>query len=252
MPCGGVRSNPIIASDLEHVNIPQLADYDPLPSGFAGDKYESTGTFQLLDFSLPEVAAADYGYRNNFQLKVYGSADQNNVDATWPYTPVDEQFDASSYPQLLPYQPLPPAWPICSISQLPDASSAHLLQYHTYTAALSFGHVNLPPNDPYQQAPVPLTPGTEASQRSAPVAILLPRQHPASVTARKTTKTADKNRFQCHKGCKRTLGRADDLRRHMKKHEAPEFKCFDTKCSKTFYRLDKLRNHAKQAHGFNL
>jgi hypothetical protein len=243
---GSVWSNPIIASDLEHANT-------PLPSGFAGDGYDLTGTSQSLNFSLSEIAAAD----SNFQLNGFGSTGQNNVDAAWLYTLVDEQLDASAYFQL-PSQSLHPDWSIDRMFLLPDVLATPLVQYQTSTTASSFGHTNPPPNDPftvqqpYQQALTPLPPSPEAPQNSALTPIYLPRQHPTFLTARKTAKAADKNRFQCHEGCTRTFGRPGDLRRHLKKHKAHQFKCVDIDCSKTFYRLDKLRDHAKQVHGFNL
>jgi hypothetical protein len=56
----------------------------------------------------------------------------------------------------------------------------------------------------------------------------------------------------CPRGCHGTFGRPGDFRRHMKKHEAPRFRCIFHDCAKTFYRFDKLRAHVQKGHKSNL
>ena len=251
---GSAWSHSIVGSGFEHVDIPQLASYDLWQPNFT-----PSNDFQPLDSSSLEVAPANAGAEHHSNISSAGgtSTGQSNIDAAWSYALADQHFEDSAYLQPS-YQALPPVWSIGPLAQPPSVSSAHLLQYQNFTTASPFSHANLPPNNPftvqqtYQEALVPLPPRPETPQYSAPAAVFLPRQHPAYLAARKTTKTAVKNRFQCHQGCTKTFGRLDDLHRHMKKHEAHQFKCFDYDCSKTFYRLDKLRDHAKQVHGFNL
>jgi hypothetical protein len=118
---GSVRSS-LIAGSSEHVKIPQLATYDLLPSGFTSDGHESDETILSVDLSRPDVALTDinYEHRNRFQPAGHSSTSQSNVDAAWPYTPVDQQSDASAYLQL-PCQPLPPAWSIGCLSNPSEA-----------------------------------------------------------------------------------------------------------------------------------
>jgi hypothetical protein len=106
--------------------------------------------------------------------------------------------------------------------------------------------------DAYSSVQVGSQGSSKAPQHRAPAPIFLPRLHPASPTAGNPTKTADKNRFQCDKGCTRTFGRAEDLGRHMRMHETPKFRCFDIDCGKEFHRLDKLHDHTKKVHGVKL
>jgi hypothetical protein len=46
--------------------------------------------------------------------------------------------------------------------------------------------------------------------------------------------------------CESTFHRPADLRRHMHKHENPQYAC--EACDKRFYRMDKLRDHVWKAH----
>jgi hypothetical protein len=46
-------------------------------------------------------------------------------------------------------------------------------------------------------------------------------------------------------GCTKTFRRPGDYRRHMRKHQAPIFKCIDVDCDLKFYRMDKLRDHLR-------
>ncbi|KAF2800938.1 hypothetical protein K505DRAFT_331204 [Melanomma pulvis-pyrius CBS 109.77] len=105
---------------------------------------------------------------------------------------------------------------------------------------------------PYQAPLAPSPTGPMMLQPNPPASRPLPRQTPrASLSARKPINTPDQGHLRCPKGCRQTFRRAGDYRRHMKKHEAPEFKCVDFDCDKAFYRLDKLRDHVK-VHGIKL
>ena len=65
--------------------------------------------------------------------------------------------------------------------------------------------------------------------------------------------TAPDDSIRCPKGCRATFGRGEELRRHMKKHQAPRYRCCFIDCDMTFYRADKLRDHLKKGHkGANL
>jgi hypothetical protein len=78
------------------------------------------------------------------------------------------------------------------------------------------------------------------------VPALYPAPAPVGLAGPTTTTNADP--IRCPKGCPQTFGRAEELRRHMKKHETPRYKCPIYDCPMTFYRKDKLRDHSKKGH----
>ncbi|KAF2654871.1 hypothetical protein K491DRAFT_693412 [Lophiostoma macrostomum CBS 122681] len=56
---------------------------------------------------------------------------------------------------------------------------------------------------------------------------------------------AGDERLRCPKGCKSTFRRPAEFRRHMRKHETPQFQCLFNGCDKKFYRKDKAMAHSK-------
>jgi transcription elongation factor Elf1 len=52
--------------------------------------------------------------------------------------------------------------------------------------------------------------------------------------------------------CDKSFQRPADLRRHMQKHDEPEYFCEVPGCGREFYRKDKLRDHVRQAHKGNI
>jgi hypothetical protein len=79
-----------------------------------------------------------------------------------------------------------------------------------------------------------------------PVPASYPTLAPAGLTA--PTTTTNTGSIRCPQGCIETFGRGEELRRHMKKHETPRYKCPIYNCPMTFYRKDKLRDHAQKGH----
>ncbi|KAF3042296.1 hypothetical protein E8E11_004475 [Didymella keratinophila] len=75
-----------------------------------------------------------------------------------------------------------------------------------------------------------------------------------NVTARQRTpaQLGANKRLHCPLGCSATFGRPGNRRRHMRKHEAPRYKCMVIECDKTFARADKLRDHMRKGHRLRL
>ncbi|KAI4607110.1 hypothetical protein J4E80_009841 [Alternaria sp. BMP 0032] len=86
--------------------------------------------------------------------------------------------------------------------------------------------------------PIPALQSTPAFQ---------PTPAPAVLTA-PVPPTTDAASVRCPKGCAQTFGRNEEMRRHMRKHQVPRYKCPIYDCAMTFYRKDKLQDHAKKGH----
>ncbi|KAI4908758.1 hypothetical protein J4E90_008493 [Alternaria incomplexa] len=91
----------------------------------------------------------------------------------------------------------------------------------------------------------PIMPTTDWTQ---PISAFQPNPAPAVLTV-PVPPTTDAASIRCPEGCPETFGRNEEMRRHMKKHGTPRFKCPIYDCPMTFYRKDKLQDHAKKGHG---
>ncbi|KAI4909207.1 uncharacterized protein J4E92_010672 [Alternaria infectoria] len=120
------------------------------------------------------------------------------------------------------------------------------LQYGDIDLGLAF---QLPPvypsNDVYDQFQ-PMMPTMDWNQ---PTPLFQPTPAPAGLTTPAPAPTTDAASIRCPEGCPETFGRNEEMRRHMKKHGTPRFKCPIYDCPMTFYRKDKLKDHAKKGHG---
>jgi len=100
-----------------------------------------------------------------------------------------------------------------------------------------------PPNDVYNQ----FGPIMTSMDWNQPIPLFQPTPAPAGLTA-PVPPTTDAASIRCPRGCPETFGRNEEMRRHMRKHEVPRYKCPIYDCAMTFYRKDKLQDHAKKGH----
>ena len=101
----------------------------------------------------------------------------------------------------------------------------------------------------YDQPIMPTTDWTQPIPAFQPTLAFQHSPAPAGLNAPAPAPTTDAASIRCPEGCPETFGRNEEMRRHMKKHGTPRFKCPIYDCPMTFYRKDKLKDHAKKGHG---